>query len=435
MSTPSQVASVIHAPFEVYSVHFDFPGGEAINLVDPVTNQPNPNQPICIGAMPEWVSGERNDLSAYVRGTRPSLQVVFRSTPAADGTYTVGADGTPFQLAEQSVTLAFDPANGRSAPVVFHAVHDLPDQIGLHAAKLDWYVREQPAPSPCPPVGTTTHTVATTWRAFSPPAQGEAGLPDWVYGPFMRWTCQWAAGQNDELAICDAVIANLPNAGLKYGLFGIWDVRELLMNQGGMCSAWYQAFQQMAHCQGVFAYRRRFLVDLRSMPQGEEHWCAIVIRAGGLNQVEPTDDAAYFRDNHSGFPIPAGAAVSLVLVNERRYRFWCVPANFHYDGHCINFLVYNGGLYLYDACFGIGGIQVNAPLPVNNTNMAQGGVDLAPFRAAYFDTAIDYMLGSIRNGQQLLQAQYPDLNGMTVRTADIPQVVNGNHGLTFRWGN
>jgi hypothetical protein len=127
--------------------------------------------------------------------------------------------------------------------------------------------------------------------------------------------------------------------------------------------------------------------------------------------------------------------VLLIATHERRYCFWCIPVNFHYDGHCINFLVYNGNLYLYDACFGVGPFHVNAPLPANNLNVVLGGAALAPFRAAYIDTAIDYMMGTIRNGPVLLQAQWPNANGMTVRTADIPDVVNGNDGLTFRWGN
>jgi hypothetical protein len=429
MSAPPPTAPAIHAPFEVYSVHFDFPGGQAIKLQEPATNQ-------FVGASPEWVAGGRNELAAYVRGTRPSLRVVFRSTPAADGTYTVGADGTPFQVAEQAVTLAFDPGHGRSAPVVFQAANDLPDAIGLHPAKLDWYVREQPAPSPCPPAGTSTHRIATSWRAFVAPPAGEAGLPPWVYRPLMEWTCQWAAGLDDELAICNAIIANVASSGLRYGVYPIRDVREMLVNQGAMCGVWYQAFQQMAHCQGVFVYRRRFLVDRRPLAHGEEHWCAIVIRAGGLNRAEPNVPPMAFRDNHTGFPVPP-AGVPIVHANERRWRFWCVPALFLYDGHCINFLVHGGGLYLYDACFGLGPIQVHAPLPVNNTTVAQGGADLAPFRAAYLDSAIDYMLGSIQNGADFLQTTFPvpDVNGMTVRTADIPEVVNGNPGLTFRWGN
>lgn len=207
-----------------------------------------------------------------------------------------------------------------------------------------------------------------------------------------------------------------------------------------MCGVWYQAFQQMAHCQGIFVYRRRFLVDWRLMSRDEEHWCAIVILDGGLNQATPTHDASAFHDNHAGFPIPVGTAVPITTVTERRYRFWGAP-NYWYDGHCINFLRHDGRLYLYDACFGVGPIQVNAPLPVNNLNLAHGGADLAPFRVAYLDAAIGYMLGSIRNGPDLLKSIFinpPGMalaNGMTVRTADIPEVVYGEHGLTFRWGD
>src|SRR5438034_743582 len=79
----SSAAPVSPAPFEVYSVHFDFPGGQAVRLVDPAINQPNPNQPVTIGATPEWVVNVRNELAAYVSGTRPDLRVVFRATPTS----------------------------------------------------------------------------------------------------------------------------------------------------------------------------------------------------------------------------------------------------------------------------------------------------------------------------------------------------------------
>src|SRR5207253_3516444 len=110
------------------------------------------------------------------------------------------------------------------------------------------------------------------------------------------------------------------------------------------------------------------------LPNGEEHWCAIVIRRGGLNQATPTHPASEFHDNDTGFPIPAGTVVPIANRTERRYRFWGPPMPGDVaDGHCINFLVYNGLLYLYDACFGTGPIQIDATLPVNNTNIAQGG--------------------------------------------------------------
>jgi hypothetical protein len=253
----------------------------------------------------------------------------------------------------------------------------------------------------------------------------------------MEWTCRWAAGLDDEKDICDAILANLPGSSLRYGVYAA-DVRQLLLNQGGMCGVWYQAFQQMAHCQGVFVYRRRYLVDWRQIPGGEDHWCAIVIRSGGLNQAKPTHPPSAFRDNDTAFPVPAGTTVPLVPRTERRYRFWGLP-NTSYDGHCVNFLIHHGQLFLYDACFRTTSVLINAPLPANNTNAAQGGADLAPFKAAYLDSAIDYMLGSIRNGPDLLRSVHvPHLvyvNGMTVRTADIPENVGGRDGLSFRWGN
>jgi hypothetical protein len=432
MSLPTPTAAPPVAPFDVYSVHFDFPGGQAIKLRDPVTN-------LIIGKTPEWVARGRNEIAAFVRATRLEMRVVFRSTPSANGTYSVGADGTLFDALERQVTLTFDPKTGLSNAVIFRAGTDLPDQIGVHSAKLDWHVRVQPTQAYCPSAGTSTHRLATSWRALATPPAGEAGLPNWVYSPLMEWTCQWAAGQNDEKGICDAIIANVGSSGLRYGVYAA-DVREMLQNQGGMCGVWYQAFQQMAHCQGVFVYRRMFYVDWRRMANGEEHWCAIVIRKGGLNQVNPTHPASDFHDNDTRFPVPAGTVVPIVNRTERRYRFWGLPLpGVLGDGHCINFLVYNGQLYLYDACFGAGPIQINAPLPVNNTNVTQGGASLAPFKVAYFNRAIDYMLGSVYNGLDFLRSVHiPHLlyvNGMTVRTTNIPDNVNGADGLTFRWGD
>ena len=255
----------------------------------------------------------------------------------------------------------------------------------------------------------------------------------------MEWTCQWAAGQNDERAICDAILNNLPSSGLRYGV-NAHTIRDLLLNQGGMCGAWYQTFQQMAQCQGVFVYRRRFLVDWRQVAGGEEHWCAIVVRNGGLNQASPAHPASTFHDHNGAFPIPAGTTVPIATVTEQRYRFWGLPG-YWYDGHCINFLVYQGRLYLYDACFGLGSIEIQSPLPPDNLAAPQGGAALAPFRAAYLDGAIDFMLGTVRNGAAILRSVFvhphglPLANGMTVRTANIPQTVAGVDGLTFRWGN
>ncbi len=432
MSSPTSAAVSTVAPFQVYSVHFDFAGGQAIRLRDPATNQ-------FIGASPEWLAAGRDELAAYVRATRPEIQVVFRGLPAADGTYTVGADGTPVQVEERQVTLAFNVGTGLSSPVVFRASNSLPDQIGIHSTKLDWYIREQPGPAYCPPVGTSTHCIATSWRGFATGPAAEVGQPNWVYRPLMEWTCQWAAGQDNEKAICDAIIRNLPASGLRYGI-PAYDIRQMLELGGGMCGGWYQMFQQMARCQGVFVHRRRFVVHWRVLPKNEIFWCAIVIRSGGLNQPQPTVSPSEFHDNDSVFPITTSAPLETRV--ERRYRFWgepiIDPPDWYGDGHCINFLEYQRRLYLYDACFGGGPFEIDSPLPPDDYSIF-GGMQLSSFKAQYLNAAIDYMLGSVYNGDDFHQTVPPSpgipaTNGMTLKTACIPDVVHGNSGVTFYWG-
>src|SRR5438132_12200294 len=208
MSSPTPTTAPSVAPFLVYSVHFNFPGGQAIELRNPATNQP-------IGAAPEWVFGARNETAAYRRGIRVEILVSFRGTTAANGTYTVGADGTPFQIEERQVNLIFDPVTGLCNPEVLRASGDLPDQIGVHAAKLDWYIRVQPAPAHCPQAGTSTHRICTTWRAMRPNASQE--LHYWVYKPLMEWSSEWATGRDNEKEICDAILEGARASNLRYG--------------------------------------------------------------------------------------------------------------------------------------------------------------------------------------------------------------------------
>lgn len=333
------------------------------------------------------------------------------------------------------MSLTFDPITELSGPEVFYARGNLPDEIGVHTAELDWYVRENPPSPHCPPVGRSTHRLATSWRALATAPAGEDALPTWVYKPLMEWTCRWAAGRNNEKAICDAIFNGLPSSGLRYGVFA-HTIRDLLLNQGGMCQAWYETFQQMAQCQGVFVYRRCFLVHWRQVGI-ESLWCAIVVKDGGLNQTTPTHGPSTFYDHDGVFPIPAGTTVPITPVTEQRYRFFGLPG-FWYDGHCINFLAHEDGVYLYDACFKIGPLAINSPVPSKNLVVPQGGAALAPFKAAYLDSAVDYMLGSIRNGAVSLPSVVAPKgvfvqSGMTVQTASIPETIAGTDGLTFGW--
>lgn len=425
--TPESAVPVA-APFGLYNIHFDFLGGQAIELRDPETN-------LRIGATPEWDAAGRNEVAAYLKATRPNLRVIFKGTPDANGTYTVGADGVPIQVEERQVDLAFDPMTGRSAPQVFRAHVPLPDLIGLHPTKLDWYIRTAPSPSVCPAVGTSTHRICTSWKAME--EDDGQDLETWVYEPIMRWTCEWAAGCDDEKAICDGIIRNVKSSGLRYGWpLKLRGVRELLRRGGGMCGDWYMLFQQMAHSQGVFVHRRSFMVEWRVRPNGEEHWCAIVICKGGLNQPQPTPDESEFHDNHTGFPITA--QIALLSGWSHRYRFWGLPDDVA-DGHCVNFLEHDGAVYLYDACFGVGPVPLPTGVPVADENVTSTAADVSAFRASYLDNAIDYMLGSVYNGPGFHRTFGPHdvppegQNGMTVRTRDIPPLVGGLQGVTLRW--
>jgi hypothetical protein len=416
------LAPVRRAGFEVHSIHFDFPGGQAIRLRDPASDD-------FLGASPEWIANPpREEPVAYVRAIRPHIRVVFRGSSAGNSTHVISADGVPFGVDEQAVALSFDPVSGLSQAVDFRLRVPLPDQIGLHPARLDWYVRDPAEASVVLAAGTSQHRICTSWRPMVPnPPQG---LDSWTYQPLMEWTCQWAAGQDDEKDICDAIVRGLGSAGLRYGVLA-GNLREMLLLRGAMCGVWYQAFQQMAHCQGIFLHRRCFLVDWRALPNGEEQWCALVIRAGGLNQPHPIHPASRFHDNDTVFPLAAPCVLS--TRTEPRYRFWGRPG-FLRDGHCVNFLEHKGRLYLYDACFGAGPFEIDSPLPPDDFSR-WGGMQLASFKGRYLDGAVDYMLGTLYNGTVLLRSVWASgTNGMTVRTALIPDQVGAHPGLTFYWG-
>lgn len=427
---PSSLAATMVAPVRLCSIHFNFPGGEAIELRDPESDKP-------VGASPEWDAAGRREAVAYVQGTRLTLRVVLGGTPAANGKYAVGAEGTPFDLETRQLDLTFDPTIGCCAPEVFRATVPLPECIGVHAAKLEWYLRPASSPAERVHIGSSTHELCTSWKAMTPNLGYQ--LFRWVYKPLMQWTCEWAAGRNDKKEICDAIIANVARSGLRYGWpLRVRNIRELLRRGGGMCGDWYLLFQQMAHCQGVFVHCRCFMVEWRVLSSKEEYWCAIVICSGGLNQPEPTPGASEFHDNQSGFPLTG--SVQLRTSWARRYRFWGLPDDV-YDGHCVNFLEHDGALYLYDACFGLGPVRIDVPLPVADETVTWAPAETASFKNAYLDSAVDYVLGSVYNGDEFHQSLAPTeglpegKNGMTVPTKDVPRLIGKAGGVTLRWSD
>jgi len=418
----SDVSPPISAPLEVQSIHFNFLGGQAICLRDHVAGQ-------MLGSAPEWDAGGRSVVSAYVRGTTPTVRVVFRGQTTDNGIYRIGATGKYVSVAESVTHLAFDPVTGLTPPIPFTFADALPDEIGRHQINFSWYILDPDDPPVQRPFGTTSHAVCTTWKAMV--VNADEDLEDWVYYRLMEWTCRWARGQTDEKGICDALIRRIAESGLQYGVRRAWEVREILNRGGGMCGGWFQIFQQMAHAQGVFLYKRCFLVERRELRTGEEFWCALVVRNGGVNQPLPTDPPSDFHDHDGPF---TGVAVNVVDRTERRYRFWgSAPPDYVDDGHCVNFLDHNGRLYLYDACFEKGPVEISGPLPPAD-GTSWGGAQLASFKSAYLDGAVDYMLGSVYNGDELLRSvRSSETNGLSVKTSQIPELLNGDPGLTFRW--
>lgn len=195
-------------PFEIHSIQFNYDQSEAIPLKDPATDT-------FIHTQPEWIRGTRNEPAAYVRGKLPHVKVVFRKLAGfTGGKYAVGAVGNLGGIRRKVFTPSFNPT-GLSSQVDFELMWPLPGAIGKHAVEFEWYARPAAVPSIPTLFDTTKHTLCTTWRALTPnPSQD---LQKWVYKPPMLWTCEWAAGKNNEKEICDAIMANLYKSGLKYG--------------------------------------------------------------------------------------------------------------------------------------------------------------------------------------------------------------------------
>jgi len=417
------------APFEVYSIHFNYDESSAISLKDPVTDD-------YIHLQPEWIKGSRDEPAAYVRSTKPHIKVVFRKIASSvSGTYAIGAIGNLGGIRRKNVSLTFQPS-GLSDKVDFELIWPLPGKIGKHIVNFEWYARRIAGAHIPIDIGSDSHTICTTWKAMDP--SKDTTLENWVYKMPILWTSEWAAGKNNEKEICDAIISRLPDSGMKYGVKG-WDVRDMLNGYqgdppGGMCGGWYKMFQHLAHCQGVFVHRRSYSNNPRPVGNNEVKWDAIVIKAGGLNQTAPTPLPKTFEDVNSQYPIVPTTPIT--NVTEKRYVFY--GSN---DGHCINFLLYQGKLYLYDASFGTGPFELapftgaDAPLPPGIDTII-GGTELSSFKAQYMDTAVDYVEGSLRDGSGTLHSfsYITRQGGLTVKTSIIPDVTGSFDEITFKWG-
>jgi hypothetical protein len=429
-------------PFSVHSIGFAHPTSRAIPLRRPETHG--------FVTSPEWVAETSNDPVAYVRGTKPTIRVVFRRRRGARRnaprslTVVVGAEGHGGpSIAPRRIRLRFN-ARGLSGAYQFAFTSRLPATVGRLALRLEWHATiagERIF------LGPSTHEILLAWkqpiealfwhshveRATARPGD-MAGR--WTYIPIMRWACTWAAGRNDCKTICDAIIGNVSQSKLKYAV-AAWTVRAMLKLGGGYCGGWYRMFQALAGSQGVLVERRTFLVDWPAAQTEQLKWCAIVVKNPGINRSIAQDVDSEFHDANTE-PL---SRCRVKKIKQRRYRFWGSPGK-QADGHCINFLLYEGRYYLYDACFFTRGIHLRSfrlpptslarPLPVRG---------MGSFKHDYLDRAVDHMLGSVTAGGDFYPCIVPNPhepgfqhrhvhNGLTVRTELIPV---GEKGLAFYW--
>ncbi len=421
------------APVSLHSIAFAYDGApDAILLRDHVTGQ-------LVSVTPEWsaADGDRA-LAAYVRGAQPRIQVVL-SRPQNPGSlgdwaprdatrkctvYATGAGGPGIE--QERIRLRFDE-NGLSAPIELRLSRRLPDRTGRLHLRWRWRVRFASQEFT---LGTSSHEICLTARRILDPATWlgrrkarrigrDAAGARWTYSSIMEWTCQWAAGLDDDKAIVDAIMRNLPTSGLKYAVL-VNDIRDMLVQGGGYCGLWARMFQAMAASMGVQIERRGILVDWRvgSNPR-RELWRALVVRSGGINRAEPTWPVQRFRD--AGVTLKARTAI--VTIAERRYVFQGKPYG-HKDGHVFNVLAYRGSRYLYDPSFLLGPIQLDRPLPRRDVHRRKDVANLGNFHRAYLSKAVDHMLGTLPWGS----------HRHTTKALTIPTALLNSPGtLTFFW--
>jgi hypothetical protein len=435
------MAASAPAPFALQSIAFAFPANPgAIPLRDPATLS-------FLGDQPEWNSAGRAVPAAFVRGTRPTVRVVFArpatGQPIPEGVWRIGARGAAGPgIAEREVSFAFD-SNGQTAPLEFQLDAPLPDAIGTARLQWSWWASDG---NTSYELGLTRHELLLAWKpAIAPalwltpkePGGGPAAEPNaaWTYLPLMQWTCEWAEGKDAEVEICDAILAGLPESGLRYAV-GAWNVYAMLQKHGGYCGGWFRMFQAMAGAHGVLLDRRFMAVDWRVESAEQARWCAIVVEAPGLNREEPAEHASTFHDIDERFT----ANSPIERRHERRYRFWGVPGKV-LDGHCINFLRSDGSWILYDASFLLRVELKDFSLPASDPSRSLPVEALGDFKEAYLDLAVNFMLGTLEHEGKLFRTTHPDpqdpgfgdsttRNGLTLETALIPK---RDALITFYW--
>lgn len=409
------------APLAVYSLHFDRgdAGGGAIALWDPITDTR-------LGALPEWILQHRAEPIAYVRGSRPSVQVTLLANHFVPTAFDLSAFGPALDgggrfrwVGPQPVSL--EQAAGWSTlpePVAFN--RPLPNRIGQHPLELQWYAEwtDERGTARRLFLGDTRHEVYTTGAAME---HGLPGAPPaGAYAPLMRWSSRWCAGLESRKDVCDAILQGLPETRLQYGL-PAWSVRHMLLAGGGMCGGWYQLFQQLANCQGVTVEGRTLhLVPRQVSGAGEVRWEGMVASAPGLNQFEPAKQTRFlgWYNDCARYPFSPDEPVELLGRQEARY---CFLAGWD-DGHSINFLEDGGRLYLYDPSFRTEAVALDMPLPAPDGQPVVLESD-SPLRRDYLHAVMPWVMGTLRANGRLWDVDVGRGRfGITVKTEQVPEL-------------
>ncbi len=354
---------------------------------------------------PEYVKNTKNEPAAYVRNAAVTVQAKFEARSPLNEV-TVWAEGSLGGLSKRII----DFGGTTSSPTVnFTVLKNLPDKIGVN--KIVWKWKYKTSTGAVKDMGETSHTVYTTY---------DTPLSTPVYKELMAWTSDWATGMGNKKQITDAVINKLWRSGLTYGV-GAWTTGTRVDKGGGMCGGWSGMFADMTAAHGIEVKRRCFILQGDAAPP-EGKWVDIVIKTPGLNLSEPAVDPSDWKDvdNKSAYPYPLYLGDSskkddITYVTEKRWAF-----SSPYDGHCIDFLEYDGKVYLYDPSFGTG--------PFNNTftsvpSGSMTGTALSSFRKNYHDKAIDYMNGVIlyRECATCTPTGNPNVR-LDVKTKNIPDL-------------
>jgi sugar lactone lactonase YvrE len=184
------------APFEVYSIEFNYDGSPAIPLKDHIGMRPIPT--------PEYFKNVYNLPAAYVAGTLPTIRVVFRESAGyAGGTYAIGATGNLGGVRRRHLAPVFG-ATGYSDPIEFELMWPLPHSVGKPSVSLDWFARRTSSPAVPAPIGSAEHKLYLT---VDHPVEPWVQETPWVGA--LEVACGWAAGAADQDAAAEGVTKGL----------------------------------------------------------------------------------------------------------------------------------------------------------------------------------------------------------------------------------